>query len=873
MMSGTSMSIPHDAGIAALLLSENPSLTVEEVRQIIRRSADDLLYPFGTGPSYPGWDIYSGYGMLDAEAAVQRALGDQCEANLLMPTVNFHVADYHRHNPLDAGRFYFDGLVLLNALAEIRGTADATGFHHLVLEVGEGTNPATWQTLLTSSQPVHDDVLLPSWDTTSLAAGIHTLRLRVFDSTGEVCDDRVHIESSFAKLTSPPPNNLHLPWDTIRGFAWHPDFQQWSLWYGVGENPVSWSLISQSSSPMPGSGSVDVLRHDELLLESLEGIVIPDGIVTLRLVVDATSGPSLESRVVVEFDGTHLPFQEGWPVSAGGFYAMSPVVIHDLDSDGSKELLYGLGSSGSTSLLYVRESDGSVYPGWPVATAGARIHASPTVGDVDGDGTPEIGIKTHDFENFYVYVFEVDGSVMPGWPKTFGVENLDFNGEVTGASLVFADLNDDRKLDVVLSNPGAENTLEERLFAFDSDGTNLPGWPVQLQNRSFTPLAVGDVNNDDLIEIVLETNAGELMIFDSGGQMLSSWSFEQIPQDRSGPVLADFDGDGDLEIVTSGCTQNLYMWDHLGTPMSGWPVQLDDSSGPQLRWTGSPIIGDVDGDSKPDVVISSTQYDDASASLVSRVHAYSADGTPLPGWPKTYSLQEVGDLYYAGILADVSNDGMSNYVIGPWRNLHNRPIYVFDKFGDLVGDSNFPFRQDSYYYSSPAVDDLDGDGDLEMAFVENGGGEVLVWDLETPTTTRALAWPMFQHDAQHTGVYVPAAVSVLFVAIDIKPGGFPNSINPRSRGVIPVAILGTENFDVADVDVATLRFGPEEAQPRHNGHLEDVNFDGIMDLMLHFRMRDTGIQCGDIEATLTGSLLTGQPIEGTDSIGIVGCKR
>ena len=90
--------------------------------------------------------------------------------------------------------------------------------------------------------------------------------------------------------------------------------------------------------------------------------------------------------------------------------------------------------------------------------------------------------------------------------------------------------------------------------------------------------------------------------------------------------------------------------------------------------------------------------------------------------------------------------------------------------------------------------------------------------------------------------------------------------------MIPVAILDSDSFDVADVDVATLAFGPNGAAIAHrDGHLEDANLDGIMDLLLHFRTQETGIVCGDESATLTGELLDGTPFEGTDSIQTVGC--
>ncbi|MCK4723014.1 MAG: hypothetical protein KAT75_06910, partial [Dehalococcoidia bacterium] len=108
-------------------------------------------------------------------------------------------------------------------------------------------------------------------------------------------------------------------------------------------------------------------------------------------------------------------------------------------------------------------------------------------------------------------------------------------------------------------------------------------------------------------------------------------------------------------------------------------------------------------------------------------------------------------------------------------------------------------------------------------------------------------------------------ISILPVSIDIKPGTFPNDINLKSRGRIPVAILTTGCFDAATVDASTVRFGPAGAAAVHDA-LKDVDGDGNVDMILHFKTEDTGIKAGDTEATLTGETLDGGKIVGTDSV-------
>jgi hypothetical protein len=115
----------------------------------------------------------------------------------------------------------------------------------------------------------------------------------------------------------------------------------------------------------------------------------------------------------------------------------------------------------------------------------------------------------------------------------------------------------------------------------------------------------------------------------------------------------------------------------------------------------------------------------------------------------------------------------------------------------------------------------------------------------------------------------------IVAAIDVRPGSTPNALVLGTSGNVPVALLGSESFDVEGVDASSLRFGPDAAMPVHGagGHVEDVNEDGHPDLLSHYELAEAGFAYGDEEACVTARSSAGLPIRGCDSIRTIppGC--
>lgn len=217
--------------------------------------------------------------------------------------------------------------------------------------------------------------------------------------------------------------------------------------------------------------------------------------------------------------------------------------------------------------------------------------------------------------------------------------------------------------------------------------------------------------------------------------------------------------------------------------------------------------------------------------------------------------------------------------VGQWVHLvmvKNNSVVYFYKNGQSVGSA--PHTETWYDNNQNPNKSRLGEADSPEANRATHGkiDDVRIYD-------RALS------DEEIAALY--AEGSGIEVPLDIKPGSCPNPLNIKSKGVLPVAVAGTEDLDVTQIDPASIRLAGV-APSRSN--LEDVvtpfepfegkediydcnieGPDGYIDLTLKFSTQEVVAALGDVNdgdvvvLELTGDLYDGTPIKGEDVVAIL----
>lgn len=585
-LAGTSMSAPHVAGLAALILAAHPTFTNEEVRNIIRSTADDI--------GAESFDQQTGYGRINTSRAV--SVDSPCVASITSPAPGSDL--------------------IRPSIVEVKGTANCRSFNNYILEVGEGHNPTQWTALQTGTLPVLDTTL-GSWDATQLGDNKFTLRLTVNNNMG----NQFKAYNQVIVLRS-----LH---------------EGWPKEFGYFEFPAA----------------VGDLNGDELK-DLIFSTWIPD------------------SLVAVNHRGEFLP---GWPITLQGSTLTNPA-IGQLNNDEGLEVVV----TTVRGYLYAFNRNGMPLPGWPKLFPESETELwhtgnNPMLMDLDNDGKDEVvvginrlrlveGNPPREIIESFVYALDGNGNLMPGWPQQLPIIK-EGGGCMPPIHVLKANNQGDPPgIAVINSATRCEEPTPQvtAITLFNSQGQVMPGWPHELPNDWVVEgvPALGDITGDGRPELVFSSFLftadhqyfASLRALQPDGTIPPGWPIDITSSGLSGVgfiTLGDFDGDGIAEvafprylsddgIVISHVEIDIY--EGNGFLRAGWPIRVENTN------LNTPLIADVDGDSRPDIVSGGR----------GSIYAFNRDGQLLSGWPKFFS----GFAGYSQTISDVDGDSKLELLVG-----------------------------------------------------------------------------------------------------------------------------------------------------------------------------------------------------------------
>jgi subtilisin family serine protease len=718
---GTSGANPIVAGIVGLLKAERGDLGTEQYRQVLLKSAADIPAVTGDqGENTPGFDYYSGWGLANANAALMMVHDNPwAAANIVTPEVNF--SSIKRRDQMHV----IGDTVDIVAYAGLPGGGNAD----VTLEWAEGAPPdaAAWNAVSSANLPYVEKAVVGTLTRADLPNGIVSTRLTV-EAGGRsfVGYGRVDVPRAYLDVKD---NTLVFADIPVEGMAFHADFDHYAIEAAVGHtpneaDPTAWSTVGAASTvegpPIP-SGSFFVQQQ---LLNPAPLADLPDGEATIRAAVYDSNDNRLASfSVPIMVDKTTIPFQSGFPVDLVWLYRNGGAVAYDLSGNSQLELIVG---------------------------------SSPAVGDINGDGLPEVVVRANDLytpKDDRIFVFDHQGSPVSPWePVDPGTTNPWMALYPQDSPPVLADLDADGDLEILLSAVSDDPAVGAAVFAYQGNGDLWTTYDLGT-SHVFGPPAVGDMDGDGQLDLAAlgydDTAGNQLLLYRADGAALAP-AVTGLQSSPQGVSLADLDGDGDLEAVASSRYGWTYAVHHDGSTVVGWEDRLLPPGSTRI---GAPVLGNLVGSDTPEVIFGFTRYTGG----VARHGFYAFEGTaaPVPGFNGTeiadHSVRAQPNVF------DVDNDGEMEVLIGPY-NLPSEATYGFvnavNHDGTPVADNRFPIYFTGEHPRAPMVGDLDRDGDLEYGGASNfWGGPVEAFDLDAVDDAGAVAWAMERHNPQRTSNY------------------------------------------------------------------------------------------------------------------------
>ena len=519
------------------------------------------------------------------------------------------------------------------------------------------------------------------------------------------------------------------------------DGQIMAEWKPCPEPDVAGYKVHWGDEPGRYMRSVVVKGSTKYLIDGLQNGV------EIYVAVSAFDTSGNESELSKEISAVPRRYKEdlprqmqGSPFELDGDSIGSPLMT-DLTGDGIPELIV----TSSEGEIQVRSYLGGVRMMWDRNLNG-RIRSEPVMVDLDGDELPEIVVAA----GALLYALNSDGDIL--W-------RAEFSSEIY-PSPAAADMDGDGRVEIVV--PLSDGTID----LIGPEGEREVVWKVSKERFIASP-AIADLDGDGFPDVIIPSRKNIHAISHSGEEL---WKF--APPDGCGyasPIVSDFNGDGSIEVVFSSGEGNVYMMNDPGEVI--W-----------MNRTSTTVCGlsagDLDGDGSPEI---------AALNEVGEICVWKADGELMDGFP----VQLEDRSYTIPLILDLDGDQKPELLLGAVRGDIGL-IYGLESNGKLI--SGFPLV--GYKFANtPAVGDLDGDGDMEIAVSTMGGyidrSQVNVWDLKTPFTPESVEWGMPRGDGRRTGFYPVQAAPGHVTISSQKPmrwgeikscllQNYPNPFNPET---------------------------------------------------------------------------------------------
>ena len=525
------------------------------------------------------------------------------------------------------------------------------------------------------------------------------------------------------------------------------------------------SLITDTCDDLSSGESCnliyDILIADDINLNDINFV----------LQTSALGPDNFEFYADLEFEVNVSLNQSGFPADVSGELISSAAII-DLDNDGEDEFI----SSAKSGFVHVFEMNGTEWLdsfGNSFYETGDQNWGSPSIGNLDGNAFNDVVISS---KNGHIYIFGATQNDPPGSLL------LDFDsGAYVTATPTLGDVDGDNQDEIIFGQYGGNKLL----YAINIDGSNVPGFPVDLDEKVQRGVALADFNGNGKMDIVVGTDDEFIHLIHDDGTI--AWSYETGGDIRVAPTVLEL-STGELVVLAGSKDDNFYALNSDGTLR--FMVETDDDIATEAS------VVDIDGIG-PIIFFASGDF----------VYAVESNGSAFGNWPMDLGAEVVSSITFA----NVDGYGWPVVMFGD----DSGKAHIYSMQGEAY--NNFPITYSFPFKGSPTVLDTDGDGDLELIM---GSTQTLTnIDIKEAGNIDGM-WSTHRANMARTGYY-KSEVEALSVNDDIQDyefailSAYPNPFNPsvtvdfmiNKPSIVEIKVLNIEGKVVDNIENSFMNEG------------------------------------------------------------------